>query len=214
MQSENIGNLAKALSGAQAAMKPPKKAKTAKLGTYSYHYADLADVIEAAREPLSKNGLACVQSMLQRDGHIVLRSVLMHESGEWIASEYPIAAYAKPQEQGSAITYGRRYTLTALLGIAAEDDDDGAAAQEAQPVKVAPKAVPRAVPEMPPVLASGLTREDIEAVHAAAKRAGIKNPTELAPVLTSILGVSKAAEIPRSELQNVLDALAGMERSA
>jgi hypothetical protein len=127
--SEQIGDLALALSSAQAIIKAPTKGKTASLGTYSYKYADLADVIDCYREPLSKHGLAIAQTMRLEDGHIILATRLLHKSGQWLESDYPVTAYSKPQEQGSAITYARRYAVTALLGIAAEDDDDGAAAQ-------------------------------------------------------------------------------------
>lgn len=139
MQSATVGELAKALSAAQALIKAPKKGKEANIGTYKYNYADLADVIEAYRSELSKNGLALVQPMVQRDGHIVLVTKLLHSSGEWIASEFPLQTYAKPQEQGSAITYARRYAVSSLLGIAAEDDDDGKRAQDAEPRKAEPK---------------------------------------------------------------------------
>jgi len=140
-QSASIGRLALALSKAQGEMKAPGKDRTAKIpgkdgkGGYEYRYADLADVIEACRPALSKNGLAVVQPMSQRDGHIVLITRLLHESGEWIDSELPMGVYQRPQEQGSAITYARRYALSSLLGIAAEDDDDGKQAQDAQPAK-------------------------------------------------------------------------------
>ena len=142
--SETVGKIAEALAAAQVLIKAPKKGKEAKIqtkdgGSYGYHYADLADVIEAYREPLSKHGLAVVQPMIQRDGHMVLMTLLLHSSGEWLASEFPIAAYAKPQEQGSAITYARRYAVSSLLGIAAEDDDDGKRAQDAEPRKAEPQ---------------------------------------------------------------------------
>lgn len=134
MKSEQTGDLAKALALAQAVIKPPTKGRTAKIesskGGYSYKYADLSDVIECYREPLSKHDLAVTQTMSAPNGHIVLTTTLLHGSGQWIDSEYPISLYERPQEQGSAITYARRYAVTALLGIAAEEDDDGAAAQD------------------------------------------------------------------------------------
>lgn len=149
MQSETIGKLADALSKAQAEMKAPTKGRTASIksdkGSYSYKYADLADVIECFRGPLSKNGLAVAQTMTPVDGHLVMTTKLLHSSGEWLASDYPIAAYNRPQEQGSAITYARRYAVTALLGIAAEDDDDGQAAQHGKP-KHEEEEQPRALP--------------------------------------------------------------------
>jgi hypothetical protein len=134
MRSENTNELAAALAKAQATIAPPKKGHKAEIksdkGSYGYSYADLADVIECYRKPLSDNGLAVAQTMAFDDGHITLITTLLHSSGQWISSEYPVASFQRAQEQGSAITYARRYSVTALLGIAAEDDDDGAAASE------------------------------------------------------------------------------------
>lgn len=209
MQSESIGKLADALAKAQAEIKAPKKGKTAKLGTYSYSYADLADIIEAYREPLSKNGLALAQTMRWQDNHLVLVTTLLHSSGEWLSSEYPLASYPKPQEQGSAITYARRYNVTALLGIAAEDDDDGAAAQTGTPRAAAEKPAPK------PANGERLSTADIEKVHLAAKKAGLKSAAELAPVLSRILpGVEKASDMSPKDLRVVLEALNGMVRES
>lgn len=206
MQSESIGKLADALSKAQAAIKPPKKGKTAKVqtkdgGSYSYSYADLADVIECYRAPLSANGLALTQLMRLQDGHMVLVTKLAHSSGEWLASEYPVATYVRPQEQGSAITYARRYAATAMLGIAAEDDDDGAAAQTGEA---------KTAPAKAKTNGSVLTDAEVQSIYAAAKLAGKKTPAELAPVLRNIIGVEKASEVPKGEVQNVINALNDM----
>lgn len=206
MQSENIGKLAEALSKAQAIIKPPKKGRTAKVntkdgGSYSYSYADLADVIECYRVPLSSHGLALTQTMRMQDGHMVLVTKLAHLSGEWLDSEYPVATYVRAQEQGSAITYARRYAVTAMLGIAAEDDDDGAAAQTGEQ-KVSPAKVK--------TNGSTLTDTEVQAIYAAAKLAGKKTPAELAPVLKNIVGVEKASEVPKGEVQNVVNALKDM----
>lgn len=144
MQSEKIGALAEALAKAQGAMSSPAKTKRAKIesqkGSYSYTYADLADVIEATRKPLADNGLSCCQ-IISYDGQaLLLTTQLQHASGEWLRSTYPLPLHQRPQDQGSAITYARRYALCALLGIAAEDDDDGAAAQAAKPAPARAKA--------------------------------------------------------------------------
>lgn len=133
-RSPTIGKLIDALQKAQAAMKPPAKSKTAKVptkagGEYSYKYADLAAVKEAYQKPLTDNGLAVAHSFAFTDGHLLLATTLLHTSGEWMASDLPVASYDKPQEQGSAFTYYKRYNVCALLDIVAEDDDDGAAAQ-------------------------------------------------------------------------------------
>jgi hypothetical protein len=135
LQSESIDRLAAALTAAQAAFPPVLKHEEAEIrsakGNYSYRYADLASVLAAVRGPLSANGLAVTQVPLRtRDASLVLRTVLMHSSGQFIAGEMEIAAdLTRPQDVGSYLTYARRYSLSALVGIASEEDDDGAAAQ-------------------------------------------------------------------------------------
>lgn len=131
-RSDSIVNLVKALALAQAKIQSPTKSKTASVGTYSYKYADLAAVREAYQGPLSEQGLIVSHSLAPVDGHIVLSTTLLHTSGEWIASDYPIPVFSKPQEQGSALTYFKRYNVCALLDVVAEDDDDGAQAQAAK----------------------------------------------------------------------------------
>lgn len=141
MQSEKIGELAKALAKAQAAFKTVKKSRTAKIptkagGEYSYNYADWADIIEAVRKPLTEQTLALTQTLEPADGGgSILVTTLMHgESGEWKDSRYRLAEYDNPQAFGSAMAYGCRYSGSAILNIAAEDDDDGKGAQDAKPL--------------------------------------------------------------------------------
>jgi hypothetical protein len=140
MQSESIAKLAEALSKAQGELQPLAKGRKAEIEGkegkrgYSYGYADLADVIDCYRPALSKYGLSVIQPMEVHEGHIVLVTRLMHSSGEWIDSRFPLQVYQRAQEQGSAITYARRYAVTALLGIAAEEDDDGKRAQDGTPM--------------------------------------------------------------------------------
>src|SRR5688572_8842240 len=113
--SEQTDKLTAALVKAQTAIVPPTKDKTAKIGAYQYNYADLAAIIDASRKPLADNGLA-ITSTTEANGHVILSSRLMHVSGQWIEATYPLPADCTPQQMGSAITYGRRYTLCALLG--------------------------------------------------------------------------------------------------
>ena len=116
--SEQISELAAALAAAQGMM------ENAIMNRVNPHfkskYADLAAIFDAARKPLSANGLAIVQTI----GDGVLHTRLLHTSGQWIASEHPLPMSGRPQEIGSALTYARRYSLSALIGIAADDDDD------------------------------------------------------------------------------------------
>ncbi len=132
MQSESIAELAAALAKAQGIM------KAATYNRMNPHfknkYADLAAVWDAIRDPLSKNGLSITQTIEPINGAgTYLRTTLRHASGQWVSSMYPLPEGAKPQEMGSALTYGRRYSLSSLVGIAADEDDD---ANEAQNAKV------------------------------------------------------------------------------
>lgn len=130
MQSDSIGKLAEALAKAQGAMTSAKMdgANPAfKRAGKDSKYATLANLWDAARKPLADNNLAVSQvTDILDTGAIVLITRLMHSSGEWIGSVYPVVSEkASPQAMGSAMTYARRYTLGAILGLAADDDDDG-----------------------------------------------------------------------------------------
>ncbi|MEY9806944.1 ERF family protein [Bradyrhizobium elkanii] len=131
MQSEQINELAAALSKAQGAMQNAVMNRTNP--HFRSKYADLSSVLDAIRGPLAANGLSTVQTMHIGEGsRMILRTTLMHSSGQYIASEYPLPLTGKPQEMGSAQTYARRYSLAALVCNASEEDDDGNAAQAAK----------------------------------------------------------------------------------
>jgi hypothetical protein len=108
---------------------------------YGNQYADLATILNTVREPLAKHGLSVTQTTRLEGGEVVLVTTLWHSSGGSIVGEYPVIPQRKdPQGYGSAMTYARRYTLAAILGIAQEDDDGQAAST---PPKSQPKATKR-----------------------------------------------------------------------
>ncbi len=89
-------------------------------------------MLDVCRKPLADNGLAVMQPSRIDQGQAIVTTLLMHSSGEWISSEIAITCQGKrPQEEGSALTYARRYGIAAMLGLASEDDDDAQAAQDA-----------------------------------------------------------------------------------
>jgi len=99
-------------------------------------YADLASVFEAIRVPFAENGLAVTQTMELLDGfRQALVTTLLHCSGESIQSKMVLPDIADPQKLGSAITYYRRYSLMAIAGIPAEDDDGNAASAATKDIK-------------------------------------------------------------------------------
>lgn len=131
--SPTIGELAAALAKAQLVTKSAPKDHTAEVqmksgGKYTYAYADLAGVWEAGRVPLGSNGLAVVQiPNLSPAGVLEMTTLLLHSSGEFIRghlSNFPVPDKT-PQGVGTAITYCRRYSLGAMVGIVSEEDDDG-----------------------------------------------------------------------------------------
>lgn len=214
LESQSTASVSKALAAAQGDIKAPKKGKTAKVkmksgGEYSYSYADLADVIECLREPFAKHGLSQSQAMRAPNGHVEIVTTIRHESGEWVRSYYPLPNYPTPQEMGSAISYGRRYSLTALAGIMAEDDDDGERAQHAEPVKREAKAPPAPVEAVKPP-ADPLTQEDMEKVGTLAKRAGLAKHADLKPVLKKLAGVETLKALDRAFLADLLATLTKM----
>lgn len=131
------GKLAAALAKAQSEFPMIPKDKVANVptkagGSYKYRYADLGTVLDKVMKVLAKHEISVTHPMQVRDGLLILKTVLRHSSGEMIEGEYPLPLEtSRPQEMGSAITYGRRYSLCAMLSVAAEEDDDGQAAQEA-----------------------------------------------------------------------------------
>jgi hypothetical protein len=135
--SESINELAAALIKAQGALKNPAKTKINP--HFKSAYVDLSDGLTALRECFSKHDLTFIQGTSVMDGIIILNTRIVHKSGQYIESDYPVGGFGKPQEMGSAMTYARRYSLFAMVGIAGEDDDDGNAAQAAdnRPIKAA-----------------------------------------------------------------------------
>ena len=142
---KRMGNAAlfAALAKAQGAMKNPERNRTVTVKTssgpsYTFDYATLDNIIDTARKALSDNGIA-VSQCLERDqnGASVLITRLLHAEGGVLVNEMPVTLpqpdergrQPRIQELGSVITYARRYALCAILNLAAEEDDDGAAGE-------------------------------------------------------------------------------------
>lgn len=131
--SPSIGALAAALAAAQGQMKSATKDSNNPF--FKSKYADLTSVWEAIRFPLSQNKLAVIQTTSNNGDQIVVNTILVHSSGEWIRGTLALKPIkSDPQAIGSAITYGRRYALASMCGVAPEDDDGNAASQPVKPV--------------------------------------------------------------------------------
>lgn len=124
-RSNNIEKLAEALAAAQKEISNPKK--EAKNPFYKSTYSDLPSVLGVIREVLPNHGLAFSQPLEMIGENLFLTTLLMHTSGQWIKSYMPVVAkdMKDPQKLGSGISYARRYSLQAIVGIVGDDDDDG-----------------------------------------------------------------------------------------
>src|SRR5262245_54734761 len=144
--SESVGAIAAALAKAQLEIINPEKSLVGVISPSSprelgraFRYAPLSSGLEIARKSLGRHEIAIVQSTTidKEAGFIRLHTALVHSSGEWMASEWPVCLVSdtgSPQRMGAALTYARRYALFALVGIAGEDHLD------APDLNVAPKA--------------------------------------------------------------------------
>jgi hypothetical protein len=138
-QSENLGELAKALAAAQGEMNAASKDATNP--HFRTRYADLASIMDACRAPLAKHGLSVTQ-LPGRDeaGQVTLTTTLMHSSGQYIGSTIGVRpAQENPQVVGSILTYLRRYTLASVVGVVSDDDDGEAASQPVRTASMAPR---------------------------------------------------------------------------
>lgn len=130
--SAEIDKLAAALAKAQGAIGDAKKDSLNP--HFKNKYADLSSVRDAIMAPLAGNGLSYVQFPEADGSKVSCETMLMHESGQWMRGKLTmIATQANPQGIGSAITYARRYSLMAVIGIAPAEDDDGNAASAKAP---------------------------------------------------------------------------------
>ena len=134
--SDKVGTLAAALAKAQSEIVNPEKSLTATIespfpreGQRTFRYASLSTGLDIVRKCLGQHEIATVQSTaIDRDsGLIRLTTTLVHASGEWVSSDWPVCPAtetAAPHRMGAALTYARRYALFTLVGIAGEDDLD------------------------------------------------------------------------------------------
>ncbi len=132
MHSESINELAKALALAQGEMRGASEDKVNP--HFKSSYASLASVWDACRTPLSKNGLSIIQNPDMINGELFLITMMLHSSGQWMKSIIPVSnPKGTPHALGSSLTYMRRYSLSAMVGIAPCDDatDDDANAIQA-----------------------------------------------------------------------------------
>jgi hypothetical protein len=173
-RSPMIGQLVAARAKATGEIKRIVKDKQATIPNknggrgFAYSYADLADVMDAVDDALAAQEMALFQTLQDRGGRgPVLVTTLAHSSDQWISSELRVASPdAGPQVFGSSLTYARRYSALAILGLAPDTDDDGKAAQERADQQARQKPQERAEPprsaQHPPKTAERAQRPPVD----------------------------------------------------
>lgn len=205
--SASIAALAAALAKAQGQM--THASKDATNPHFRTRYADLAAVWSAIREPLAANGLSVIQQVTQAEGMVGVRSILAHASGEWVSSDLQMPVAQKtPQGYGSALTYARRYSLAALVGIA-QDDDDGEAGtrpsapvlppvQRRQPMREQPAPQPVPTPAPQPAAPASAEPDPMERALLAIAECGTPEDLQAATKIIKQLGVTAVPEVRKA----------------
>ena len=179
-KSESIKEIAAAMAKFQADVKNPTN--SASNPFFKSKYAPLNEILNDVRPLLAKYGLSVLQMPSGDDSEVHITTLLMHQSGEWIES-CPLKmkpAKNDPQGIGSAITYGRRYALAAILGISSEDDDDGNVATHGksepastQRPQAAPQQTERPKPAPAPTTGNKASDAQVKAIWAIGKKANV-----------------------------------------
>lgn len=194
-KSETITELSKAFAKTQKEMKQPLK--DANNPFFKSKYVPLENVVEAITESASKNGLSFTQFPSSDEaGNVTVGTLVMHESGEWIEYD-PIKMKPvknDPQSIGSAITYAKRYALSAIFGITSDQDDDGNEATQAkkQPAKQQAQA---SDPRIDKKLAQGYQQEIIAIGEVKGKQDG-----SIARWFLQHLNVAEFSQIKQSQV--------------
>lgn len=193
----SVANIAKALASAQALMSPALK--DADNPFFKSKYADLASVTRVVRGPLTANGIAWTQlpSASADLSSVTVRTILLHVSGETLESTISMPVKERtPQACGSALTYARRYALSAMCGLEADDDDGAQASGTVKPSRA--EAIKAAIAPKEPT-----PWQRIEAMKPVDV-----SPADLASIVKKVTGKATRAQLDANDVALVQSALA------
>lgn len=233
--TDTTGALAAALAKVQAELPTLERDRTVEVqqkngGAYSYSYVTLGNLTEKVLPLLSKHGLAftAFPAASTGDGKMCLRYHLLHTSGEQLTGEFPMSGEGGIQIIGGRITYARRYCLAAVIGVAADEDDEsrlhesgpGTAQRAAKPRKAAAATTPPAKTAARKTAASApplLPNENSDAMTAAQRGKlmalfgdlGIEDRPQRLAKAGEIVGreLSSSNDLTKDETTNLIDAL-------
>lgn len=180
--------LYKALAVAQGEIQAAEANQTADAGSYTYRYADLAACLEVIRKPLSENELCLIQIPSLIEGEVHLETILGHSSGQQISCTMSMRPdKGGAQAIGAVMTYLRRYSLSAMLGVAQYDDDAASATK-------GPDEYERLTP-----------RDIDEILQKADELFGEKADFVIEQMVTLVFNVKHLADVPGDQLKTALN---------
>lgn len=192
---------------------------TGQKSSYEFRYADLQAILSATRPALAANGLALIQPIRQQGTANLLETILLHESGEQISSAIVVPDPSKfndVKQYGGHITYLRRYMVTALLGVAADDDLDENDAPAATPTPsgqpgLTPQSTDAQQPqnEEPAPAGEATATEGLTAGMLKTLQLTIEKSQKGEADVCTRYGVSTLAEIPRSKINEAIEFVKG-----
>jgi hypothetical protein len=224
-----------ALAKVQARLPKLERDRTVTVDTkkgdpYSYSYATLANLSEAVLPLLAENGLAfTAMPGAGSDGKMCVRYSLRHESGEALTGEFPISAEGGIQVLGGRITYARRYCLAAVVGIAADEDDEsrlsndaaprtaqrsgrGGSPEQAATAQRSAPARPAARPPLPGEDGPDITKAQLTKLHTVFSAIGYEGREDRLYAASAIVGrpLMTSRELTKDEAKTLIDTLDGI----
>ncbi len=200
LESEQINELSTALAKAQLEMMPAIHDKVNP--HFKSSYASFNSINDASR-CISAYGLSVTQQFLPKDGLILLITTLAHSSGQWRKSILPLTPCNTPQQMGSCITYLRRYSKAAILGISDTADDDANEATEGSTTKQAAVKPPQKEPEKPQQTSPKISNEDMERIFDLVQQ--FPKPQETTNRVLLAVKVDKMADMPSHRAKNAIE---------
>lgn len=215
-KSETITELAKALVKFNSEVN--KIAKDADNPFFKNNYATLDTIIDEIRPILSKHGLSIMQIPSGDGQNVTLKTLLLHESGEWLESDELTMKPVKndPQAVGSCITYARRYSLAAFLSLNTGEDDDGNGATYGKD-KPKPKGNSGQAPSKPQVSGGNgkASEKQMKMIHAKIAHISVLAKADkqtIEDTLKGNIGTENLSEISSQVASKAIEVLMGWEK--
>ena len=210
-ETGDISKLAVAVVAMQGELKPV--AKNSENPFFKSKYADLAACHHAAGPILARHGLAVVQIPSVTQDGVIIKTILLHESGQKIEAECKMKPKSlSPQDIGSAITYNRRYSYMAIIGLSAEDDEDddgNASSGKKKTGDRKPSPAPEPCPSAPADGKKMASEKQVKMIFALCKKSGV-----IIDDIKKSYNFSSSKELENKTASKIIDELQSMKPAA